>query len=647
MAAEGPAFIGAVAGAADAGLMRDFAITMAVAGGALVLFRQLRLPPVLGYLLAGVLIGPFTPGIRLVEDTETIRRLADLGLVLLLFGIGLEFGWQRIRQIGAWVILIATIEITFMFALGYEAAILLGWSGTEGVFLGAALSISSSAILVKMLQDTGRLQQLQGRLIVGILAVEDFAAVILLTVLSGVATTGTANLEAIGLLAAKLAIFAVAALVFGTLLAPRIIQFVQRFKSEETLLIASLALCFGLALAAQQLALSAAAGAFLIGMVLGDTEHSKAIVRIMAPVRDMFAALFFVSIGMLIDPAAAARFIVPALIISAVFIVGKILANTAGALLAGHDGRTSLSVGMGTPQVGEFSLAMAKVGVEHGAVGTFLYPVITVATAVTALIYPFIFRSSDATAEFFERRSPRLLKQYGQQLVVGLATLRRVFQLRSPRARRIQRSGRLILLNLGIVIVLIASGTGVLRFTSPLSNLVHLRESLLGLIIGGAVLALCVPSAVAIWRSLRTLTDGITEYVLPSLGSSPDVWRGRNLNVVLRDSILILLLAIPAIWSLPLVSQLLSLGSLSTPLPILLLIALIAGLAWTAFQIHRVLEATFSRTFLGTDNPNSAEDLDATGPEPDTHRRSKVSADPASAEDPDPDHVGPKDQSLP
>jgi CPA2 family monovalent cation:H+ antiporter-2 len=484
---------------------------------------------------------------------------------------------------------------------------------------------------------------------VGILAVEDFAAVILLTVLSGVATTGAADLEAIGLLAAKLAIFAVAALVFGTLLAPRLIRFVARFKSEETLLIASLALCFGLALAAQQLALSAAAGGFLIGMVLGDTEHSETIDRIMAPVRDMFAALFFVSIGMLIDPTRVAEFIVPGLIISAVFILGKVLANTAGTLLAGHNGRSSLSVGMGTPQVGEFSLAMAKVGVEQGAVGAFLYPVMTVATAVTALIYPLIFRSADATAEFFERRSPRLLKQYGQQLVVGLATLRRVFQLRSPRARRIQRSGRLILLNLGIIIVLIAIGTGVLRFTSALSELMHLRESLLGLIIGGATLALCVPSAVAIWRSLRTLTDGITEYVLPSLGSSPELWRGRNLNVVLRDSILVLLLAIPAIWSLPLISQLLSLGSLSTPLPILLLIGLIGGLAWAAIQIHRVLEATFSRTFLGTNNPNFTEDTDATGPgaDPPAADRPKVSADPASAEDPHPDHTGTKDQGLP
>jgi CPA2 family monovalent cation:H+ antiporter-2 len=363
----------------------------------------------------------------------------------------------------------------------------------------------------------------------------------------------------------------------------------------------------------------------------------------MGPVRDMFAALFFVSIGMLIDPAAAARFIVPALIIAAVFIVGKVLANTAGALLAGHDGRTSLSVGMGTPQVGEFSLAMAKVGVENGAVGTFLYPVVTVATAITALIYPLVFRSADATAEFFERRSPRLLKQYGQQLVVGLATLRRVFRLRSPRARRIQRSGRLILLNLGIIIVLIAIGTGVLRFTSALSSLMRMEKSLLGLIIGGAVLALCVPSAVAIWRSLRTLTDGITEYVLPSLGSSPDMWRGRNLNVVLRDSILILLLAIPAIWSLPLVSQLLSLGSLSTPLPILLLIGLIAGLAWAAIRIHRVLETTFSRTFLGTDNPNFAEDLDGTGPGAGTPRRYTVEADPHSAEDPNPDPDETKD----
>ena len=594
----------------DSGLLRDFAIIMAVAGAALVLFRQLKLPPVLGYLLAGVIIGPFTLPIPLVKNLDTIRLLADLGLILLLFGIGLEFGWQRIRAVGTRVILIATVEITIMFALGYEIAVLLGWTGTEAVFLAAALSISSSAILMTMLRESGQLLHLRGRLMIGILVVEDFAAVILLTVLAGVATTETTNPGDVGLLVAKLAIFGVAALVFGALFAPRLIHFVNRFRSDETLLITGLALCFGLALAAQQLGLSAAAGAFLIGAVLGDSHHSEQMDRIMSPVRDMFAALFFVSIGMLMDISLAAHFIVPTLIVSGVFIAGKVVAVTIGTLLAGYGGRPSLAVGMGMPQTGEFSLAMVKLGVDSGSIGSFFYPVIVGATAITALAYPFIFRSANAAADFLQRRSPRLLQQYGESLVLSLAALRSAFRFRSPRARRIQHSGRLILLNLGIIIVLIAMGTGVLRFTPQLSELIHLAQDLLGLAIGGAVVALCVPPAWAIWRSLRTLTDGIADFVLPGLIREADAPIGGNLRVLLRDSILVLLLILPAIWSIPLISHLLSLGSLSAPIPIAMMVGLIAGLAGAAFQIHHVLERTFSRTLLGIDDPLHFHDLD-------------------------------------
>ena len=230
------------------------------------------MPPVLGYLLAGVIVGPFTfAGINFgpftdlrgpVQNLGTIRLLADLGLVFLLFGIGLEIGWQRIRQIGLRVIIIGFVEMTTMFVLGYEIAYLLGWTPLEQVFLGAALSISSSAILIKMLRDTGTLFDPQGRIIVGVLLVEDFVAVIMLTVLSGIATTGGANIGDIGALAAKLAIFGTAALAFGALLAPRLIRYIARFESEEVTLITSLALCFSLALAGYELGLSAAAGGF-------------------------------------------------------------------------------------------------------------------------------------------------------------------------------------------------------------------------------------------------------------------------------------------------------------------------------------------------------------------------------------------------
>jgi CPA2 family monovalent cation:H+ antiporter-2 len=175
-------------------LVRDFAVIMTVAGAAILLFRKLKQPPILGYLIAGVVVGPFTlPLLGLqapVTNADSIRLLADLGLVLLLFAVGLEFGWQRIRQMGLRVILIGAIEITFMVALGYEIGILLGWTATEAFFLGAALSISSSAIIVKMLRDTGQMFKPHGRLIIGILVVEDFAAVVLLSILSAVGTTG-------------------------------------------------------------------------------------------------------------------------------------------------------------------------------------------------------------------------------------------------------------------------------------------------------------------------------------------------------------------------------------------------------------------------------------------------------------------------
>jgi len=586
----------------DSGLVRDFAIIMAVAGGALLLFRQLKLPPVLGFLVAGVIIGPFTLPVPPVKNVETIRLLADLGLVLLLFGIGLEFGWQRIRGIGPAVIMIALVEFTIMFVLGYQLALLLGWGSLEGIFLGASMAVSSSAILMKMLRDTGALFEIKGRLIVGILVVEDFIAVVMLTVLTGVATTGGAGFADVGLLVGKLAIFGLAALGFGALFAPRLLHFVSRFDSDEALLITGLALCFGLALAGQQLGLSAAAGAFLIGAVLGDSSHSGEMARVMSPVRDMFAAIFFVSIGMLMDVSLLADHWIPSLVVAGVFIGGKIVADTAGTLLAGYGGRTAVSVGFGMPQAGEFSLAIVKTGSDFGVVGPFLYPVMTVVTGVTALIYPTLFRSAEPLADFLDRRSPRLLKQYGESLVLSLAALSRAFTFDSPRARRIQRSVKLISLNLVIIIVLIGIGTGVLQFVNDVSNLIHLEESLLGLVVGGSVLALCIPSAYAIWRSLRVLSDGIAAYVFPGAQGVNERPRASGVHVVLRDTILILLLAIPSIWSIPMITQLLSLGRLSTPLPILVLVGLVTGVAWAAFQIHGVLERTFGHALLGAED---------------------------------------------
>ena len=595
----------------DFALVRDFAIIMAVAGAALVLFRRLNLPTILGYLLAGFIIGPFTLPDPPIHNVETIRLLSDLGLVLLLFALGLEFGWERIRQVGFRVVLIGVIEMTFMIALGYEVGLLLGWSGKESFFLGAALSISSSAILVKMLRDSGQLLETRGQLIIGILVVEDFVAVILLSILSGVASTGTADASGVGLLVVKLAVFMVSALVLGGLLAPKLISYVARFRSRETLLITGLALCFGLALVAGELGVSAAAGAFIIGTVLGDSEHSEEILQVMGPVRDMFAALFFVSVGMLVDLSLVSEFVGPALIVSVVFVAGKVVADTMGTFVTGHDGRTSLQVGTGMPQIGEFSLAMVKVGADHRAIAPSLYPIIAVATAITSVMYPFIFRSSDRTAGLLERWSPRLLTYYVTQLSFWLVILRRAFTFRSEVTEVIQQSGRVIILNLGIIVVLITAGTFLVRFVEPLGELVNLQKSLLGLIAGFAIIALCVPAAVILWRQLGVLADALTDYIFGDQFDSSTIWHRGALRNIFRDSLLAVILIMTAIWTIPLVTELLYIGRFSVPVPVLLLLGVAVLTGRTIFKVHGLLEETARRTFLGQRDAEASK-----GPDP-------------------------------
>ncbi len=583
----------------EANLLKDFAIIMAVAGAAVVIMRQLKQPSILGYLVAGVLVGPFTFDNPIVADVETIRRLADVGLVLLLFGLGLEFGWERIRQVGFKVLFIGALEITFLIALGFQIGVALGWTDTEAIFLGAAISISSSAVLIKMLGDSGELMSTRGRIIVGILVVEDFAAVILLSILSGVATGGTANAGEVGLIAGKLALFTGAALVAGALIVPRLIDFVAKTKSNETLLVAALALAFGLALVAELLGISAAAGAFLIGAVLGDTKHAHVISERMQPVRDMFGALFFVSVGMLVDVHQIGEFIGPALIVAGVFILGKIVANTVGVFVSGTNGTDSLRVGMGMPQSGEFSLAMVKVGADHGVIGPFLYPVIAVVTAITSVLYPILYRSSEGVSGFLKRWSPRVLKTYVDSLGEWLAALQKSFEFNSPSAKEIQRSGRVVVVNLVLMALLIGVGTFILSFSSNLGDFLRVEEDIIGLVISASVLALCIPSGVVLWRESRNLADLLTASAFRPRTAGSHRWRTEEVRLLLRDSILGLSAILLGVWAIPLLSRLLALGEFSAPIPIIFIIGVAFVLARSFLKLHSALEGTMERTILG------------------------------------------------
>jgi CPA2 family monovalent cation:H+ antiporter-2 len=582
----------------EVGLVKDFAIIMAVAGGVTLLFRKLHQPPILGYLIAGLLIGPYTLPVPPVTDVDTIRLLADLGLVLLLFGIGLEFSWSKIRQVGLSVLIIGVGEILTMICIGYGLGQLLGWTKMDSVFLGAALHISSSVIIVKILRDLGKLNLLSSRLIIGILVVEDFAAVVILSVLSGIATTGTADLGDIGSLVMRLVIFVTASLAFGAIIVPRIINFTHQFHSKEALLITSLGLCFAMALLGEYLGLSVAAGAFLIGALVGDTKHSEEVVEVVSPVRDMFAALFFVTIGMLINIAQFRDFIAPAIIVSIVFMLGKILSNTLATFISGHDGRTALQVGMSMPQMGEFSLAIAKLGIDRGVVASYLYPVIATATALTSSVTPYIMRSADFVADFFERKAPILLKVYVSRLADWLQALRATFARDSAAARKVQHSAKIITINLLIVIVIIGIGTFTLHSVTNLAFLDRIRADFIGLGVGLIILLLCLPSFVVIWRNLRSLVDEAVTYVL-SRRPSAKRWRRRALRIILRDSILIGLSIFVAMWFIPFISALLSIGSFALAIPLLLLALLLYLVLNSVRHIHRQLEQNFSQILLG------------------------------------------------
>ncbi len=580
-------------------LLHDLSLIVVAGAAALVVFRKIKQPPILGYLLTGVLIGPYTLPVSLVNDVETIRMLADVGLVVLLFALGLELGWERIRRVGLRVVLIGIFEISLMVVIGYQVGILLGWDYTEAFFLGAAISISSSAIIIKMLRDSDDLRTIRGRLVAGLLVVEDFAAVVLLSVLSSIATTGASSTSDVWEIIGKLGLFGIAALVFGRLLAPRLAGMLARFRSSELLLMGSLGMCFGLAWISWEMGMSAAAGAFIIGMVLGDTRHSSKINRTMVPVRDLLAAIFFVSIGMLANFADIGRYLVPTAVVVGVVICGKFLATTAGAFLTGHDGKTSLQVGTSSPQTGEFSLAMAKLGTEYNVVGAALYPVITLTTVLTSFTYPFIYRSAPGLSNLLQRRSPPRLRQYGSTLSAALGALRHTVAVRGEGAAALQRALRRVLVNIGVIVALLAAGAGAVHFASSIAAPLNVGEGMIGLVIGAIVITLSIPPSVMVWRALTRLTEELTDQMAFRRLVLPDRSRRLALARLLHRTLLAAALISLALWGMPLVLELLSIGGLGTPVSIAIVAVPILLTAQAAILVHRELTRTFSMTFLG------------------------------------------------
>lgn len=389
--------------------LQDLAVVIIVSGLVTILCHRLKQPVVLGYIIAGVIIGPHTPPFPLIHDEAVIHELSELGIVFLMFSLGLEFNLRKLKQVGGAAFIAAFLEIMLMVWLGYEIGRLFGWNNMDSIFLGAMLSISSTTIIVKVLAELGKVKERFAQLIFGILIIEDILAIGMIALLSGVAATGSLHAQEVFITISKLSIFLVASLVVGLLAVPRLLSYVARFKSNEMLLVTVLGLCFGFSLLAVKLGYSVALGAFLIGAIIAEAREIHRIEILVEPIRDMFSAIFFVAIGLLIDPKMLAQYWLPIVVITLAVIGGKIITCAFGSFAGGNDSRTSLRVGMGLAQIGEFSFIIASLGLTLNVTSRFLYPIAVAVSAITTLSTPYLIKSTDNMVNRFGKMAPQSL----------------------------------------------------------------------------------------------------------------------------------------------------------------------------------------------------------------------------------------------
>lgn len=523
--------------------LTTFAVVLCTAAVTTVLFQRLRQPVVLGYLLAGLLIGPHVPG-PLVADHATIETLAELGVILLLFSIGLEFSVRRLLRIGGGVAVTAIIDVSLMAWLGLGAARLLGWSTNESLFAAGIFAISSTTIIAKAFEEGGVERRLR-ELVFGVLIVEDLAAVLML---AGLATLGTrASSDTLPLMATGLRLVSLLLIwvTAGLLLIPRLMRSLVRMARPETTLIASIGLCFAFALLARALGYSTGLGAFIAGSLIAESGKGKRVAELVEPVRDVFGAVFFVAVGMLLDPALVLAHWGTILVLSAVVILGKIFSVSLGAFLAGQGTRLSVQAGMSMAQIGEFSFIIASLGVASGATRDFIYPIAVAVSAITVMFTPWLVKASPAVAAFVDRKLPRPLQAYASLYGTWLDALRDPRHRTSPEQRirrKVQWLGVDALLLTVLVIgvaVMFEQAAGFFTRTLGLGQ----RGTAAAVI--GAALLVAAPFAIGITRTARSLADQLARRALPAQGKLDLADAPRRALVVTLEIAILLSTGLP------------------------------------------------------------------------------------------------------
>jgi len=494
--------------------LANLAVVLGVAAVTTIVFQRLRQPVVLGYLLAGLIVGPHLP-VPVSANEALVHTLSELGVILLMFALGLEFSLRKLVRVAPTAGLIALIECSLMVWLGYLAGRAFGWTSFESVFTGALIAISSTTILVKAFAEIG----IKGRIteiVFGIVIVEDLVAVLLLAILTAAASGAGLSAGALVKTIARLFGFLIAFVAGGLMVVPRVMRAVVRLGRVETTLVASIGLCFGLALLARYMGYSVAMGAFLAGALVSESGEGHEIQRLVEPVRDMFAAIFFVSVGMLIEPREVFHHAGAVATLVGVVLVGKLLGVSVGSFLAGNGLKTSIRAGLSLAQIGEFSFIIVGVGTSLGVVRSFLYPVAVAVSALTTLTAPWLIRAAGPLAEGIDRRLPRAFQTYAALYGSWVDDLRNAPPARSAGAR-VRRGIILLLVDVAVIGALVVGGSlGSHRAADIAARWgLTVGPGMIRVAILIAMCALALPFIVGTIRTSRALAVGLARRALP------------------------------------------------------------------------------------------------------------------------------------
>lgn len=560
----------------EATLLNDLAIVMLAAGIAALVAHYFGQPKILGYILAGVLIGPYTPPFSFVQNEATIRTLADLGILFLMFSLGLEFNLHRIRAVGRTAFIIAVMDVALMLSVGFHLGRWLGWGSLESLFLGAILCDSSTTVLAKLLREMNKSREQFSQIVYGTTLVEDMLATALIAILTGMAATGSLQPSAIFARLNVLAIFLIVVLIAGLLLVPRILTRVARFNNDELLVLVVLALAFGTSLLAVRLELSLALGAFLIGAITAESRLIGRIELLVAPLRHMFTAVFLVAIGLLIQPGLMMRYWLPIVGIAAVIVTGKWVNCSLGSFLTGHDLGTSFRVGIAMGQVAEFAFIIAALGLSLGATRPAVYQVAVGAAVLSIVVNPYLIRHADRLASLARRVAPQGLLQTLRVYTHWMHQLNEGYS-HTPLRQTVARSLRLIVVNTAFIAAFFMVAGYVAQFGAGRFGQLPFGPGARRALLWLTAVLLALPFYVSSFRKIEALGMILAEMTLPL--SNETRW-ARQLRSMVQALTVFL-----GVAGLAVLTFVLSSAFLPSPRALVVLVAVAAvvtGISWRA-----------------------------------------------------------------